>query len=395
MHDFISDIIRRFGGRLAGSLEEDHAQDHMLSLLAAFCDTARKQSFRVPVTSMHESLKIFCAGFWLALFLYRVSLPAAFIVSLANAVLFVGHFLTYRFWLDPLFKRSWSSNVEGVIEPRQEVKATLIFAGHMDSTTEYQWWYTLKNFGGFLTWLSGFLITLLPLFYLLALAVSQAAWKNAVWDIFSVLSPATFSLFFMRSNRVVPGAQDNLSGVAIAMGAAMALAGEDAGSAQNGKRVPLLSHTRIKVLSFGSEEPGLRGSAAYVHAFRQDLLQENAVLINADGIMRTRDLRVVRGELTSLVRYPESLVQRLQTAFAECSQPARPVYLPIGATDAASFAMRGLPAVSIVGLPTGKLDPAYHTRLDTPDAVDPQALEKVKDILVRFAVQWDKDLASR
>lgn len=38
-------------------------------------------------------------------------------------------------------KLQTSSNVEATIEPTGEVKSTLIFSGHMDSTLEYRWWY--------------------------------------------------------------------------------------------------------------------------------------------------------------------------------------------------------------------------------------------------------------
>jgi len=51
---------------------------------------------------------------------------------------------------------------------------------------------------------------------------------------------------------------------------------------------------------------------------------------------------------------------------------------------------QGVPTVSIIGQSTEKLDPTYHTRLDTPECVDERALELTKRAVVKFIEDWDK-----
>ncbi len=387
MHSMITDIIARFGGRLAGTAQEDMAQDYVRGLMDGFCDKAFMHRFVAPMEAMHGSLKLFCLVYLAALVLYQVSLPLAFVLALANAVFFLGHFLNFRFWLDSLFSGSESSNAIGVIQPRGEVRSTLILSGHGDSTYEYQWWYWLKNLGGFLTGLCGIMFLALPLFY--GLDLFFACGSCGYWCVFLCLSPVLAVFFFMRSGRVVPGAQDNLSGVAVAMGAGEVLSGR---LDEKGTRKPLLEHTRVMIVSFGAEEAGIRGSFAFVKDFSDILDKSGTVCINADGIMRQKDLRIIKAEYNPMVFYPKDLADKLSKAFSACGQEPKTGRMAIGATDAAPFARHGIPSITIVGIPIHKMDPTYHTRLDRPEFVMPDALEKTRDIMVAFAMEWDREL---
>ncbi len=401
MKRFIVEVIGKVGGRLAGSREEEAGQEMAREAMEKFCHCAEIQTYDAPMESMHGSLKIFSAGYLLALALSWISPAAAFLVALANAFLFLGHFLTLRLWLDFLFRKSPSWNAEGVIEPREDVRATVIFAGHMDSTKEYRFWHRLGMGGIFLTWTACAIILLLPAFLCLDLLFTRLiqgplpAWMAHYRLSFLLLSPSLAALAWMRSDRVVPGAQDNLSGVAVALGAARALA--CAGEDWNEKTVPapVLSHVRVRVVSFGGEEAGLRGSMAYTRRFRDRLLAEKAVLVNLDGIMRQRDLAIVTGEVSIGVRYPRDVVEDLGRAFVGRALLPNHTVIPQGFTDGAAFAREGIPAVAILGLPTGHLDPTYHSRRDTPDHVEDKALEVTRDVLVQFAKNLDARVSGK
>lgn len=378
MHGLLSEIIEKFGGRMAGSKAEDMAQDFLKARLDGFCDKTIKHRFLSPLTAMHGSLKIFSAVYAASLILYWISLPAAFLLALANSVLAVWHFVSYRYRLDFLFPKKASSNVAGIIEPAGEAASTLIFAGHMDSTTEYKWWYKFGFPGMIATAAAVFMIVLLPLFFAADLLFDSAnPLLSGYWWILALLSPAMITLFDMRGDLVIDGAQDNLSGVVAAFGAGEVLARER------------LDRTRIIVLSFGSEEAGLRGSAAFAKDFFEELKSWKAVLINLDGIMYSGQLKVITRELDPWVRYPEGLVKKMQAAMKSAGLSPKTGVLPIGATDGASFAMKGLDAVTLIAQNVSRPDPTYHTRLDVASCVDPKALEQARDTLVGFARAWD------
>jgi Zn-dependent M28 family amino/carboxypeptidase len=176
---------------------------------------------------------------------------------------------------------------------------------------------------------------------------------------------------------VVDGAQDNLSGVAVAHAV--------------GKRLAQarLSNTRIMVVSFGSEETGLKGSAAMVERFGKELRATPHHLINLDGILDIDNMFVIKSELSIGVTHDRALVARVAEAFERNGLPPKLGTIPVGGTDASSFSRNGLSAMSIVGLPMDRLHPTYHTRLDTIDCLTPATLDRMVDILVDLAKDWD------
>jgi Peptidase family M28 len=378
MEAYIRDIIQRFGGRLGGSEQEKQAQLYTRDLMKGFCDETRFQPFHTALDAHFESLKIFCAVFWFCLLLCWVSIPAAAILASLNFVLFTGHFLTYRHWLDFLFPQKESWNVTGVIEPKEQATSTLIIAGHIDSVHEFQWWYWFGNFGGFLNFLSGFMFLFQAIFFvLLVFTGNETGWAFYVWLAFVIFSPATLSFFFKHGKLVVDGALDNLTGVAMAM---------EMGKIFSKER---LQRTRLKIVSFGSEEPALRGSFAYARDNKAELLKENATLINLDTIKEKAHLSIVEMELNTLVKYPKHLVEKLDASFAATNTPVKKISLNLGATDGSAFHIQGLPAVSVIGMESAKLDPCYHTRKDNLSNLNPDGLYALRNVLTDFIRKWD------
>ncbi len=313
MKPLIEDIINRFGGRLPGSKQERDAQLYLKSLLEKFCDSVKVQEFKTPVNSMFGSLKIFCLLFYTSLILFLFNHTATLVLSLINSVLFIGHFVIYHHWLDFLFKKQDSLNIIGDVEPLENASATIIVSGHMDSTLEFIWWYRLKNFGVALTVVSGFLIALFPLVSALALAREFAGWNfhlaQSLWWFFAILSPITIVYFNIHGKNTVHGAQDNLSGIVVAA--------EVAKHFFNHK----LKHTRVRIVSFGCEEPGLRGSDAYAKTFREALNRENAMCINLDGIKDADKLTIVTKEPMVLTKYNPAIIEKMEAAFKATNTP--------------------------------------------------------------------------
>lgn len=376
---FVGHFIDTFGPRRAGSEAETKAQHFLATELRSFCGEVTVEPFDAALRAKFWSLRWFTLGFAIALVLPHWSLTAALMVALANALLYVFHFVLFHAVLDPLFPSMRSHNVVGNVEPKGNAKSTLIFAGHMDSTPEFIWWYWFKGFGARMMVIAGFSWLLLPVFYAIALAFSWPVWLSIPWWIFVGLSPFSLAFFFIHGRRVVPGAQDNLSGVAVAFEVARRIA--NAGG---------LQHTRIRMLSFGAEECGLKGSGAYAVRHKAKLIAENAQVINLDGILDIDHMHVIERELMAMQTHHPVLIEALLEAFERNGLPRKKGTIPIGGTDASSFSSRGIPATSIVGLPMGRLHPTYHTRLDVLECLDPVTMDLMSTVLVDLAQAWDK-----
>jgi len=376
MLSYINDIITRFGGRYFGSEQEKQAQLYTADILRKYCDKVGVEEFQCALEGHFQSLKIFCLVYVLVLVLMRVDVRIAGIVGILNTILFLGHFVTYRHWLDFLFPKKTSWNVIGDIEPTGEVHDTLIVAGHIDSVKEFKWWYRLKHTGAILSVLAGFVLPIFGLYAFFAIFI-HAAWYTYGWWFFALLTPVLIVFFDMHGPDVVNGASDNLTGVAMAVEMAKVFS-EDK-----------LKHTRLRLISFGAEEAGLRGAWAYGKRHKEQLLKEKAFLFNIDTIKDVEHLTIGTSEVNTLVFYQQKYIDMVEQAFIATGVAVKKLPLSVGASDGSAFHILGLPAICVIGMDSGKLDPAYHTRLDVIECINPQALEALKKVLIRFVKTWD------
>ncbi|HQV53028.1 MAG: M20/M25/M40 family metallo-hydrolase [Flavobacteriales bacterium] len=375
---FVAHFIERFGPRKAGTEAETNAQHYLGEQLRTFCDDVAVEPFSAALRAKFSSLRFFTFGFLAALIIPYWSLSIAVLVALVNAVLYLFHFVLFHNVLDGLFSKQLSHNTVGTIEPQLKAENTLIFTGHMDSTPEFIWWYWLKNWGARAMIMAGLAWLSLPIYLLIAWLLKWSVFGSVGWWIYVALAPLSLVFFFIHGNRVVDGAQDNLSGIAIAYEVVRQLASRK------------LQHTRIRFVSFGAEECGLKGSAAYAVRYREQLIKENAQVINLDGVLDIDNMFVLEAERLPMQIHDKKLVAALLNAFERNGLPKKPGTIPIGGTDATSFTARGIAATSIVGLPMGSLHPTYHTRLDVLECLNPNTLDRITDVLVDFACTLDK-----
>ena len=377
MINFIQDIITRFGGRYFGSEQEKKAQYYTAEVMKKYCDKVDVEEFQSPLEAHFQALKIFCVLYVIVLVQIRIDIRIAAVLGILNTILFLGHFVTYRHWLDFLFPNKPSWNVIGDVEPMETATSTIIIAGHMDSVKEFKWWYRLKQTGAVLSVIAGIQISLLGLYALLAVFIT-AAWFSYIWWLFLLLTPVLIVFYDMHGKEVVDGASDNLSGVAVAVEMAKIFS------------VNKLKNTRIRVISFGSEEAALRGSFAYAKKHKQQLLDEKAFLFNLDSMKDLEHLTVVSSEINTLVFYKNEYLQLVENAFKATNTAYKKLPLGVGATDASAFHIHGLPAIAVIGMDSEHLDPTYHTRLDKIECLNPETMEAMKRVLVNFIETWDK-----
>lgn len=378
MELFVRDIIQRFGGRYFGSPEEKKAQEYVKEVLSEFCDNTTITEFKSALESHFQSLKLFTITYLATLVLIKTSntIPAL-ATALITTVGFMSNFLTYRHWFDFLFPKVSSWNVTGDVEPTEKAVRTIVFSGHIDSVKEFKWWYKLKTVGIALTVISGFLYSLIIVPALLAHFAPDLGLNNILWWGFLIAAPALIVMFDMHGKEVVQGANDNLTGVAMAV--------EMAKYFSENK----LKNTRIRAVSFGSEEAGLRGAFAYAKENRDQLLKENALVVNMDSIKDVEHLTIITAEVNTLCLLRKDLVAQIEKSFKAKNVGVKKLPLGVGATDASALHMASIPVISLIGLSSETLDETYHTRLDNVDNLNGDAMELLKNVLVHFVKEQD------
>lgn len=377
MVQFIKNVILQFGGRYFGSEQEKKAQIYTKGVLEQYCDKTEIIPFESALEAHFQSLKIFCIVYVLSLIAFKFNIVFGAFLSVSNTVLFLGHFVTYRHWLDFLFKKKTSYNVIGDIEPIQTATSTIIISGHIDSVKEFKWWYRLKHAGAVLSVIAGFLFPLLSVFMVLAIFVHQP-FIDYIWIFFLLCTPILIVYFDMHGDIVVDGALDNLTGVAMAVEMAKVFSEEK------------LQYTRIRCISFGFEEAGLRGAWHYGKTNKKQLLDEKAFMINLDTIKDLEHMTIGTRETNTLVSFDKNDIAKMEESFKATGVFYRKLPLDVGASDASAFRILGLPALSIIGMMSERLDICYHTRLDNIEHLDGAAMEAMKKVLIHFIQTWDK-----
>ena len=373
---FIAGICDETGPRPAGSASEEKAARLLATKLEALGAETSLEEFSVKPRAIH-SLVISTVLFTAASFgLYFVSAPLALASAAAVVAVFISTLVLgsgrdiASLWLPKT--RSW--NVSGRLKPREETRRLLLFAGHHDSA------FRMPILSPRLFRL---IYILLPLFVIAVLVLlGLSGWKT--WAMYfsapgttaqprlfetillcssgaGVLSAAVLLAGMIRNDTVM-GANDNLSGVAVAFGVVRELARDRP------------RRTEVMAVSFGSEEAGLIGSRKFVKRHAKEL--RSAVLINLDGIGQSGTLRLITGELMAAARHDRKAVDLAAKAAEASGITVRKNFLWAGETDAASFSKKGLSAASFLRLNEKNFLDCYHNPGDNVQIIREESLQE-------------------
>ena len=202
-----------------------------------------------------------------------------------------------------------------------------------------------------------------------------------------VLLVGIFLLTDIELSEVVPGANDNASGVATVLSLAEEL---DADPPAN---------LDVWVLLTGGEECLQEGMRSFVRTHRADLDRETTYFVNVDTVGHG----TVRFEASAgwVVSYPldrrlVELCAAIATADREDSDryQARPLVHGL-AGDSMPPRIQGFPATGITCLNDLNYVPGYHTPDDTPDRVDTTALDRAHGFALELVRALDRDVGRR
>ena len=379
----IQNVCEHLPPRAPGSAGEREAARTMAWLLEqeCGCESVRIEEFETHPDGFYGYL-YFSAALDLgccACFFFSPWLSILF--GLGAVFLMLFQFVLYHEVVDRFFPRRVSTNVTAERGCTGQARRRVFLTGHMDAAWE---WPLQYHCGGavFEAHSVGAVIGVLLYLFLCACKLSGAgAWVTPAGLCGLIFVPFWIGLVFLRNKkRTVDGANDDLTGCFLAIGLLKAM--EEAGIRPE--------HTITGVILTGSEECGLKGAKAWCRAHKNEYGDVPTYIISIDTIHHPRNLMVNERDLNGTVRCDKALAGLIRDAAADLGLTCEKGAVPLmgGATDAAAFAKAGFRAVAVTGL-DHRLEPYYHTRGDTFDALDPEGIGSCFEVLARALEKID------
>ena len=160
------------------------------------------------------------------------------------------------------------------------------------------------------------------------------------------------------SRATVPGANDNLTGVAVLLSLAHSLRDEP---------VPGL---RVILLSTGSEESFMEGMQAFGRRHFAALLRERTQVVCIDTVGSPRLLALEGEGMVWMNEYPKDMLRRVKEAARDLGIDLVPNLRLRNATDGLIALRAGYPTVTFGSVDEFKIPTNYHWPTDTADRVD-------------------------
>jgi hypothetical protein len=386
-----------FEGRLAGTDAERRAANGL-------ADRLRESGRRVEIEptyvqpqyalvhALHLTLAI--AGSLIALVLP----PLGFALVLATAVLMYLDLNTRFYVLRRLFFRRASQNVLSRGD-RPEAPARVILCAHYDAAQSGRAFDPRSArraarlsaalpfpIGPFRILFWSVALLLPPL--ALRMAGLEGQWVSVIQAVPTlVLILGIFLLVDIALSPVVPGANDNASGVATVLALAAEL-GADAPE-----------NLDVWVLLTGAEECLQEGMRSFIRSHRDELDRESTYFVNVSAVGAGE----VRYETAAgwVISYPMGgRLTEICEALAEAARDdgdrygAAPVRRGV-ATDSLPPRLARYRATTISCMDELDVIPRYHAIDDTPEHVDPDALERAHGFVAELVRTLDRDVGRR
>lgn len=372
-------VCKLFENRKSGSEQEAAASAYLQDQLREFCDV-KQEEFDVYPEAYSGVFAIAPTFAILALVAYFFTTMVSLMLALIGIVVLIAQFVTNSRVLDMLYPRKKSVNAEAVLPCTGEVKNRVYFVANVDATREW----TLKyRMGGTM-----FVVTLFALLFglLYTVCIDVARWITvgglgsqiasgemlvAGYVDIAFLPFYIATYFAINKSRVVPGANENMSGCAVAVELLRGI-----------KECEItLEHTQVGVLLTGSGAVGSRGAHAWCAQHSDDGVKTSFVCLNT--LKEVDSLGVNTREDNGLVKNDCALADFVKECAFSADVPFKKRALPFGQTDSAVFSKNGFSSVSVTGY--NPHTPEYlHTRYDTVDNLSEPCLENAFAVCVKI-----------
>lgn len=388
----ITHICKTFEKREPGSKGELQACEYMAGVLRDECGCDR-----VEIESFKENPGSFFGWIYFTITFVLAAIALFFVFPLVSILLIVAglfivfmQFGLYKKLVDRFFPEKTGHNVTAVKSCTGEVKRRIFFNGHPDAAWEWPVNYKLGGVG----FEGHAVICGIGAVYYLVIAIiavvkngvafggfdaSSTIGKMALWGLLFV--PFLVGLYWMwNKNRIVDGANDNLSGCYMGISVLKALKEEGID----------FENTEVGVILTGSEEAGLRGAKAWCEKHKGEFDDVPTFIFSYDTIYDPKYLMTNYRDLNGTVKADKAVSDLFMEAAQELDIPCKKGWVPPlgGATDSAAFAQAGFRATGVTGL-NHKLEDYYHTRRDTYDNMNKEGLAGCFAVSVKALEMFD------
>ncbi len=390
----IKHICDEIGPREAGSQQEKATQDYLAKDLMdnAWADELEVQSFTVAPKAFMGFSRIIPFMILAALITYWFIPWSPLVLCTLGLALFAIQFGLYKEFLDPMYPKATSHNYIATKKPTGEVKRRVILSGHIDSAYE---WIVFNKFGPKVH-IGSLVYCVIGVVVSIALSIlSLVLQSKGILDDYKlyfliamlIFIPGHVCLYlYSNYNRVVPGANDNLTGCLASVGVLKALKEQGI----------TYENTEVTCLLMGSEEAGLRGAKAYCKQ-KADMIKadkEQGIQTIFVGLETFRDIEhmsIYTRDMSGLMKADAGVVSLLDEAAKPYSDKPLPhASVWIGASDGAAMTQGGVASCTLASM-----DPApasyYHTRRDTADNLNPECMMLGLNIALEAVDLFDKN----
>jgi hypothetical protein len=389
MYALVKKVIDDIGPRPSCSEREKRLGRLLVEEWQPFCDRVDVETFTCSPTAFLGFIRFSVLLFFAAVILYWFYPLASFIMVAVSFSMVFFEFLRYREFVDFLFPRKQGENIIGTVRPRGEATRMVLVSAHMDSAYEFNFIYYLRK-AAILVIDLGMAGMVIALFGSLAKTIAyfggfadNTAFAAVGYAMIALTPIMAFFLFF-HTYKPVPGAMDDMAGVAVVAGLGKYL--EEA--RRTGDWLP--ERTEVVLLATSSEEAGLRGAKRYASRHLQEMKMTPTYGLFLDNIYNEKYLTVINKEICTRATHDPELVKMAQDVAEHHNWPIAVRSIPIegGGTDAAALSVKGIPAICLLCQDISRAVPNYHTRNDTYEHIRPESLsvslQLVIDMLKRI-----------
>ena len=409
MYDFVQRIIDETGPRMSCSTQEAEAAEIIRTELEKSCDEVSVENFTCHPKAFLGWIKLDMIMIVISILLYFVSqifteqfwlfiiAIISFLFVLLPILIMWEEFFNYREFIDPLFRKKTSQNVIGKFKSEGELNRIIIFSSHMDTAIEFKlmkllgWKFIHIAFGVIFIMLMWLILSFLHLTFILIGFISLRAIFLSVMILTLIIgSPFIILLYFFvplgDKGNVVPGAADNLSSCSVIQGLGRYL--------KNHSEV-ISDNTEIRLISFGCEEVGLRGSYRYVETHSKELKKYDTLVVNMDGLEKPDRFHIIEFEPTTRTWHSKEIIQKLVKATQSVNIEAnlmgagkleKTLGRLSGGSDAAAFSKAGIKAGFLNAADWKNRSSYYHQSTDTLDKIEKGTLENAIKICIAFII---------
>ncbi|MBN2157049.1 MAG: M28 family peptidase [Candidatus Lokiarchaeota archaeon] len=413
---YINHVCDRYGPRISGTIEEQEALEELEKKMRSFADFTYFDSFKVyPTFYPRGFVTIFgiFVIFGAVFFLFKDSwcFLSLLLPLFALFILFIS-LVKMKYWFALFSKKGVSHNAIARILPcvDQEIRTSkkkVMIVGHMDSAFQMK----ITRFGdkSMLFFAVSIIYTVLIMFltvikliliqfnmqYLFSYWIFGISWIDIVFILITIfLFPILIITLHGFSGGIpVLGANDNLSGVALAL-----IIGKYFTQSEN-----RLHNIELWVGAFGSEECGERGSQYFIEKYgAMGLLDKNSIAVIPESIGAGTDLAILTKEMMHLASHNLEICGKIERAYhsliKEVGQEAVvscriAPELKMGASDGGRFALAGYDSSTLLGYEGSIMKPAnWHDLTDDPQHLSHKTFRTAIAIYIHFIRNLDEEL---